>query len=120
MGNSAPIQIVIIGRRLSISLLVIAICLVAIHCILNYYTHEFEEVPWLIHQLFDLDEENNLPTWFSSFLLLSNAMRSGAQYCFAMRCNTMARCARVPCDTLRSGAKRCVLVQYIAGKRNAV
>lgn len=32
-----------------------------------------EELEWLILQLFDLDEENNLPTWFSSFLLLNNA-----------------------------------------------
>ena len=27
----------------------------------------------MLHQLFELDEENNLPTWFSSFLLLNNA-----------------------------------------------
>lgn len=48
--------------------------LVTIHCILNYYTHSISEVPWLLHQLFELDEENNVPTWFSSFLLLNNAL----------------------------------------------
>ncbi len=52
-------------------LLAIGITLVVIHCALNYYTYEVEEVPWLIIQLFHLDEENNLPTWFSSFLLFN-------------------------------------------------
>ena len=47
---------------------------IAIHCALNYYHYEVAKVPWLIRQLFDLDEENNLPTWFSSFLLLNNAL----------------------------------------------
>ncbi|MBV1876156.1 MAG: hypothetical protein KUG79_00810 [Pseudomonadales bacterium] len=47
--------------------------LVLIHCSLNYYHHRVENIPWLVQQLFDLDEENNIPTWFSSFLLLNNA-----------------------------------------------
>ena len=55
------------------SLLVVTLGFIVIHCFFNYYTHSIEEVPWLIHQLFDLDEENNLPTWFSGFLLLNNA-----------------------------------------------
>jgi|GEM_PF-452503 len=55
-------------------LLVVGVSLVAIHCVLNYLNHEVIEVPWLIQQLFDLDEENNLPTWFSSFLLLNCAI----------------------------------------------
>ena len=61
-------------RAYSATLLFISIGLVAIHCSLHYYHHEIEEVPWLIMQLFDLDEENNLPTWFSGFLLLNNAL----------------------------------------------
>lgn len=52
-------------------LLVVGIILVGIHCLLHYLNHEVVEVAWLIQQLFDLDEENNLPTWFSSFLLLN-------------------------------------------------
>lgn len=52
----------------------VVISLLVIHCGLNYYNHQIAETEWLIHQLFDLDEENNLPTWFSSFLLANNAL----------------------------------------------
>jgi hypothetical protein len=61
-------------RTYCLVLLGIAIGFIVIHCGLYYYHYEVEEVPWLIRQLFDLDEENNLPTWFSSFLLLNNAL----------------------------------------------
>ncbi len=68
------------GYRLKISsdaypkiLGLIAIALLLIHCGLNYYNYQIAETEWLIHQLFDLDEENNIPTWFSSFLLANNA-----------------------------------------------
>lgn len=43
------------------------------HLVLNYIYYEVADLPWLVLQLFELDEENNLPTWFSSFLLLNNA-----------------------------------------------
>jgi hypothetical protein len=37
---------------------------------LNVYHYQIEEVSWLPwRQLFDVDEENNLPTWFSGALL---------------------------------------------------
>jgi hypothetical protein len=65
------IQIAIATRKYSYTLLAITLFFIATHCALNYYNHEVEEVNWLIFQLFDLDEENNLPTWFSSFLLLN-------------------------------------------------
>ena len=61
-----------IQRYLTV-LALLAIALVSIHLILNTYNYQLEEVPWLLLQLFELDEENNLPTWFSSFLLLNNA-----------------------------------------------
>ncbi|MFT7687181.1 MAG: hypothetical protein ACI9FB_002533 [Candidatus Azotimanducaceae bacterium] len=48
--------------------------LVLMHLGLNYYNYHVSETPWLILQLFELDEENNLPTWFSSYLLLNNAI----------------------------------------------
>ncbi|HIG44597.1 MAG: hypothetical protein ABGY96_12080 [bacterium] len=60
-------------RKYCLVLLAIVIGLITVHCSFNYYNHVFEEVPWLIQQLFDLDEENNIPTWFSGFLLLNNA-----------------------------------------------
>ena len=52
----------------------VVVLFVLIHCALNYYNYQISETQWLIHQLFDLDEENNLPTWFSSFLLANNAL----------------------------------------------
>ena len=47
--------------------------LIGIHLVLHYLNHHGVEIHWLIMQLFELDEENNLPTWFSSFLLLNVA-----------------------------------------------
>lgn len=47
--------------------------LILIHVGLYLYNYLNDELPWLLLQLFDLDEENNIPTWFSSFLLLNNA-----------------------------------------------
>ncbi len=55
------------------TLAVIALLLVCTHLALYCYHYLSEKLPWLLRQLFDLDEENNLPTWFSHFLLLNNA-----------------------------------------------
>ncbi|MDA1369991.1 MAG: hypothetical protein O2971_04405 [Proteobacteria bacterium] len=60
-------------RHYCLLLLVVALLLIAIHTGLYLYNYQVEELPWLLLQLFDLDEENNIPTWFSSFLLLNNA-----------------------------------------------
>jgi len=54
-------------------LLITMLGLISMHLGLTYYNHQINETEWLLHQLFELDEENNLPTWFSSFLLLNNA-----------------------------------------------
>lgn len=54
-------------------MLVAALCLILTHLSLYLYNYQVEELEWLLLQLFDLDEENNLPTWYSSFLLLNNA-----------------------------------------------
>ncbi len=67
-------RLTVATRAYGTALLLISIGLVVIHCSLIYYHHRIEEVPWLIRQLFDLDEENNLPTWFSGFLLLNNSL----------------------------------------------
>jgi hypothetical protein len=67
-------QIPVPTRGYPLTLLCIGACLVAIHLLLASYHQLVEELPWLLRQLFDLDEENNLPTWFSSFLLLNDAI----------------------------------------------
>ncbi|MBO6558025.1 MAG: hypothetical protein JJ921_16430 [Pseudomonadales bacterium] len=61
------------ARGYVLGLLIVAILLIATHLCLYAWHYAEDEVPWLILQLFDLDEENNLPSWFSSFLLLNNA-----------------------------------------------
>ena len=61
-------------RLYLITLLAVALSLLVLHTTLNYLNYQVEELPWLLLQLFELDEENNLPTWFSSFLLLNNAI----------------------------------------------
>jgi hypothetical protein len=61
------------ARAYANAMLVIGLVLIAIHVGLYLYNYQVEELPWLLLQLFDLDEENNIPTWFSSFLLLNNA-----------------------------------------------
>jgi hypothetical protein len=60
-------------KHYSLVILGSAVFFVSIHLGLYLYNYQVEELEWLILQLFDLDEENNLPTWFSSFLLLNNA-----------------------------------------------
>ena len=57
-------------RGLPSLLFVVAFVLLACHATLSIIHYEVVELPWLLRQLFDLDEENNLPTWYSGFLLL--------------------------------------------------
>ncbi len=57
-------------RGLPRILLIVALVLLACHAALAIIHYRVEELPWLLRQLFDLDEENNLPTWYSGFLLL--------------------------------------------------
>lgn len=66
-------QLTLLLRDYIVTLLVLAMVLLSIHVGLYLYNYQVEELPWLLLQLFDLDEENNIPTWFSSFLLLNNA-----------------------------------------------
>ena len=62
-----------------------ALLLVSLHLILNLYHYQVGEVPWLLLQLFELDEENNVPTWFSSFILLNNAIALAIAFAQASR-----------------------------------
>ncbi|MFT7015874.1 MAG: hypothetical protein ACJAY7_001821 [Pseudohongiellaceae bacterium] len=71
--STSKFSIEISVKEYSVSLLVLALVLVSVHTGLYLYHYQVEELPWLLRQLFDLDEENNIPTWYSSFLLLNNA-----------------------------------------------
>lgn len=71
---SIQYAITVSPHRYLVVLLVVGISLVLAHLGLNYVDYEYRDIPWLVRQLFELDEENNLPTWFSSFLLLNCAL----------------------------------------------
>jgi len=63
-------DVALVPRRVVLSLSVITLMLLLCHVGLTLYHYEFDELPWLpSRQLFDVDEENNLPIWFSGFLL---------------------------------------------------
>ena len=48
----------------------IAFALLLVHSVITIYHYQVEELEWIPwRQLFDVDEENNLPTWFSGFFL---------------------------------------------------
>ncbi len=62
-------------RFLVVLLSVLALALLLCHAALTIYHYQVSELPWLPwRQLFDVDEENNLPTWFSEFLLLTTVV----------------------------------------------
>jgi hypothetical protein len=63
-------QVAIAPIRLITLLSVIAAVLLLIHIGLTVYHYTVSELPWMIRQLFDVDEENNIPTWYSSINLL--------------------------------------------------
>lgn len=69
-GEPAAYQARISSRALPRALLLIALFLLACHAGLTLYNYRVEALPWILRQLFDVDQENNLPTWYSAFLLL--------------------------------------------------
>ena len=73
MPAMTSIQLTLNTARYAICLHGIALLLLIMHVSLYTWNYSVSELPWLLLQLFDLDEEYNLPTWFSSFLLLNNA-----------------------------------------------
>lgn len=67
--SETPYQFRVSTRDYTASLFALAAVFILCHLGLYYYNYHVEELPWLLLQLFDIDEENNLPTWFSSFIL---------------------------------------------------
>ena len=63
-------RLVVEPERLVAGFAVVACVLLLVHVALTIYHYQVEEFPWIPwRQLFDVDEEENLPTWFSGFLL---------------------------------------------------
>lgn len=101
-------QIRLSARGYPALLFAVAACLVAIHTGLYLYNNRVEELPWLLLQLFDLDEEHNIPTWFSSFLLLNNAL---FLYLFGQRDTS----AHTPYWTALAGGFFLMAIDEVAG-----
>jgi hypothetical protein len=73
-----PYVFTLSSRALPRILLTIVLSLLAIHVALQYdrfYTHR---TPWEIQQLFDLDEEQSVPNWYSSAALGLAALLAAA------------------------------------------
>ncbi|MDA1183437.1 MAG: hypothetical protein O2930_02185 [Acidobacteria bacterium] len=66
----ATYTIVTDAERFVAGLALTAFALLLVHSVITIYHYQIEELEWIPwRQLFDVDEENNLPTWFSGFLL---------------------------------------------------
>lgn len=61
-------------QKLVLLLSLCSIILLGIHVGLTLYHYRVDELPWLLRQLFDVDEENNIPTWYSSIALFLAAL----------------------------------------------
>jgi hypothetical protein len=57
-------------ERLLKGLGITCVVLLLIHVALTICHYRWIELPWLLRQLFDVDEEESIPTWFSSAVLL--------------------------------------------------
>jgi len=71
--SGSPYILSVSARDYAATLAALAVVFICIHLGLYFYNYHVEELPWLLLQLFDLDEENNIPTWYSSFILLNVA-----------------------------------------------
>ena len=69
--STAPgYRVVVEPGRLVAGLSLVAFVLLLVHSALTVYHYQVEELEWVPwRQLFDVDEENNISTWFSGFLL---------------------------------------------------
>jgi hypothetical protein len=63
-------EVSISPRGLTRLLLIVAITLLVCHAALALYHYRVEKLNFLVIQLFDVDQENNLPSWYSGCLLL--------------------------------------------------
>ena len=56
--------------RLVRYLTIAVVGLLAVHSLLQIWHYQVDEVPWPLRQLFDVDEEDAIPTWYSTSALL--------------------------------------------------
>ncbi len=65
----APITVDLKTKNFMVTLWAIAGGLVGVHVVLNIIHYQFLDLPWLLRQIFDVDEEDSFPTWYSGMIL---------------------------------------------------
>ncbi len=71
--SSAPISLSLSRVTLLKTLWTTVGVLVGIHVVLTFIHYEVRELPWLVRQIFDVDEEDSFPTWYSATALFVTA-----------------------------------------------
>ncbi|WP_221032468.1 hypothetical protein [Actomonas aquatica] len=78
MPSSNALSLSLSRRKLLLTLWLIVGVLVGIHVLLTVIHYRFTELPWLFRQIFDVDEEDSFPTWYSAMALLFTALTLAA------------------------------------------
>jgi hypothetical protein len=68
-ARPAPSYVIHISARLPRILAAVSVALVLVHVVIQTCHYRWHEVPTLLKDMFDVDEEQNVPTWFSGAIL---------------------------------------------------
>lgn len=68
-GSNLRYEVALSSRTLPQALLIAALLLLALHTALYFYHYRIDKLSWVLLQLFDVDQENNLPSWYSGIVL---------------------------------------------------
>lgn len=70
MPNAGTLEIADVVSKLVVLLWSVGAALLVVHVLLTVTHYQIFELPWMMRELFDVDEEESVPTWFSSAILL--------------------------------------------------
>ncbi len=70
MAKPSSLNILFPTRYLLKVLIATCVILLLVHIALTICHYRWIELPWMLRELFDVDEEESIPTWFSSGVLL--------------------------------------------------
>lgn len=80
--DSLPYTIQIPRARLTCFLVLVVLVLLINHVMLQVFHYQWDAGHWVLRDLFDVDEEENFPTYYSAFALL---IAAGLLYAIALR-----------------------------------
>jgi hypothetical protein len=73
-GERIRVSLDLSPRSVTLFLSIAAMALLILHVTLQVFHYQVGEVHWLLKDAFDVDEEENIPTWFSAMLLAFSAL----------------------------------------------